>query len=372
MTGVYANSRSCRKSLRDLAGRARSGRPAPVPARGLAHVGMARRADRLLCHLPSRPVGLADAPRRRASRLSLRFGDRRLERRLDHLLGSDAVQHAGHDRRLRQAAPLAHPARDARRAGADHPVRLGLRRPARRAGRLRLPLGLRRADPDHARHSGARCHPGRGHRQQRAGVLWRARSADHRARGGDRHAAPGARRLGRQDRRDPRPPAPVDPALPRERKRGRQGRLAARHRRFARLHRGSAADLDLSRPLSAGRHRRDRVLRLPSRPPQGVAAGAHARLRRRADDRGAGITDRKPWAHFGRSLSRMAPDHRSRRHRRRLDGALVVPAGSQLAPPRGFGRLLDHAGCRRSPRRSTSSRSSADRRFLLPGSSWRS
>ncbi len=40
------------------------------------------------------------------------------------------------------------------------------------------------------------------------------------------------------------------------------GGLAARHRRLARLYRRPVADGDLSRPLSAGRHRRDRLLRL--------------------------------------------------------------------------------------------------------------
>ena len=39
-----------------------------------------------------------------------------------------------------------------RRAGADHPVRLGFWRTARGPGRLRLSMGLRCADPDLARH----------------------------------------------------------------------------------------------------------------------------------------------------------------------------------------------------------------------------
>ena len=59
------------------------------------------------------------------------------------------------DRRLRQVAALADPAGNPRRARADHPVRLGVRRAARGSGRLRLSVGLRRADPDHARHSGS-------------------------------------------------------------------------------------------------------------------------------------------------------------------------------------------------------------------------
>src|SRR5690348_4129524 len=62
-------------------------------------------------------------------------------------LGRDAVQHAGDDRLVRQAAALAGAAGDPRRARADHSVRLGVRRVARRAGRVRLSLGIRRADP---------------------------------------------------------------------------------------------------------------------------------------------------------------------------------------------------------------------------------
>ena len=84
------------------------------------------------------------------------------------------------------------------------------------------------------------------------------------------------------------------------------------------------------------------------------------------------LPGRRPWAHFRRNLSRLAADHRSRRHRRRLDGALVVPAGGQLAAPRGFGRLLDHAGCDdlRGVRLQAVRR--RHRRSSLPGSSWRS
>ena len=48
-------------------------------------------------------------------------------------------------------------------------------------------------------------------------------------------------------------------------KQGMKERLAARHCRLARLHRRPIADLDLSRALSARRHRRHRLLRLPAR-----------------------------------------------------------------------------------------------------------
>ena len=249
---------------------------------------MARGADRFNRHVPARALGLEDAARRWAARLSLRLRHRRLERRLDHVLGSDAVQHAGRDRRLRQAAALADPAGNSRRTGADHPVRLGVRRVARRPGRLRLSVGLRRADPDHARHSGARCDPRRGHRQQRAGVIRRARRADHRLGRGDRHAAFGAGRLGRQDRRYSRAVAAVDPALSGQRQERHDGRLAARRGRLARLHRRPIADLDLSRAVSARRHRRHHLLRLPPDPAQVLASGANARLWRRPGDGGAG------------------------------------------------------------------------------------
>src|SRR5271155_1251347 len=94
-TDVYANPRSDWESVRDLAGRPGS---RAVPAVRFAHVCLACGADRLNRHLPARTLGLADAARRRFARLSLRFRYRYLERRLDHVLGSYAVQHPGHDR----------------------------------------------------------------------------------------------------------------------------------------------------------------------------------------------------------------------------------------------------------------------------------
>ena len=88
-------------------------------------------------------------------------------------------------------------------------------------GWLRLSVGLCRPDPDCDRHSRPRRYQGRGHRQQRAGILWRARRADHRARNGDcRHArcqlhrsAADLFRVRRQDRRHPGAAAAVDFAL---------------------------------------------------------------------------------------------------------------------------------------------------------------
>ena len=77
-------------------------------------------------------------------------GDRRLERRLDHLLGPGAVQHARPHRPVRELPALADLAGHARHPGADDAVRLGLRRLARGPGRLRLSLGGGGADPDFA------------------------------------------------------------------------------------------------------------------------------------------------------------------------------------------------------------------------------
>ncbi len=168
------------------------------------------------------PVGAA----RRA--YLLRLGDRRLERRLDHASGACAVQHAGRHRRLRSLPALAARAGHAGRAGADHPVRLGLRRAARRAGRVRLSLGRRRADPDRARHPRSRRHARRRDRQQCAGLLRRARRADHRARRGDRPAAAGAVGLGRPHRRGAGAAAALDPDLSRQRRAGAARGLAAR------------------------------------------------------------------------------------------------------------------------------------------------
>ena len=68
---------------------------------------------------------------------------------------------------------------------------------ARGPGRLRLSLGGGGADPDFARADRPRRHPRRRHRQQRAGVLRRARRADHRDGRGHRLSAAGAVRLGR-------------------------------------------------------------------------------------------------------------------------------------------------------------------------------
>ena len=170
--------------------------PARAP-RGLPRLRLARRAARLDRHLRARRLGLAHAARHRNPRLFLRLGDRRLERRLDHLLGPDAVQHARPHRPVREPAALADLAGHARHPRADDAVRLGVRRLARGPGRLRLSLGRGGADPDFARAEGPRRHPGRRHRQQRAGVLRSARRADHRDGRGHRLSVAGAVRLGR-------------------------------------------------------------------------------------------------------------------------------------------------------------------------------
>ena len=290
---VRANPRSDRESVRHLARGAHSVAVAVVPARRAAALRVARDAHRLARDPRPRPVGLENAARRGCARLSLRLRHRRVERRLDHFLGSDAVQHAGDDRVVRQAATLARAAGNPRRAGANHPVRLGLRRAARGIGRLRLPLGFRRAHSDRARHSRSRRHPGCRHRQQRAGLLRRARRPDHRARYGDRGharyvvfgAAADLLGLGRQDRRHPRFVAAVDPSLSRVRQQRHVVGLAARDRRLARLYRRTIADRRLSRALSARCRRRDRLLRSPAAAAQGLAAGAGHGLWRPASRR---------------------------------------------------------------------------------------
>ena len=179
-----------------------------------------------------------------APRLPLRRGDRRVERRLDHLLGHGAVQHARGKRRVRELPPLADRAGQHGRARADDAVRLGVRRAARGPGRLRLSVGGRGADPDLARHLRSQRDPRRRDRQQRAGVLRRARRADHRARRGDRLSAAGAVGLGRHRGRGAGAAAAVGADVPGLGQGGNEGRLAARGGRLARLHR---------RPVSGGR-----------------------------------------------------------------------------------------------------------------------
>ncbi len=112
-------------------------------------------------------------------------GDRRVECRLDHVMGHGAVQHARGKRRIREFPPLADRAGRHGRTRADDAVRLGLRSTARRSCRFRISVGVCRADPDFARHFRPQRDPRRRHRQQCAGVLRRARRADHRA--GRRH-----------------------------------------------------------------------------------------------------------------------------------------------------------------------------------------
>ena len=77
--------------------------------------------------------------------------------------------------------------------------------------------------------------------------------------------------------------ATLDPALPGLGQQRHVVGLAARHCRFAWLHRRAIADGGLSRPLSAGRHRLDRLLRAVVDPAQAVAARAGAGLWRRTD-----------------------------------------------------------------------------------------
>ncbi len=125
-------------------------------------------------------------PRRSGhARVSVRIADGHLERRLDYVLGTDPVQHAQHYRRVREFPQMADRAGQSRRARADDAVRVGIRRVARRPGRLRLSVGGGRADSDFARHLRSERDPRRRDREQRAGVVRCARCADHHARRGD-------------------------------------------------------------------------------------------------------------------------------------------------------------------------------------------
>ena len=134
--------------------------------------------------------------------------------------------------------------------------------------------------------------------------------------------------------------AAVDPALSGQRPAGHEGGLAPRRGRLARLHRRSVADLDLSRAVSARCHRRHHLLRLSAGAAQGLAAGAHARLRRRCGDRGAGSRGSGPRPVARRGFPRLAADPRPRRHRRPLDRTLVAIAGHQLAASGGHRQFL--------------------------------
>ena len=250
---------------------------------------MACRADRVDRHLRARRLGLADAAWRRRPRVCVRVRDRHLERRLDHFLGPDAVQHARGQRRVREFPALAHLAGHARYPGADDAVRLGVRGAARGPRRLRLSLGGGGADPDLARTDGSRRHPRRGHRQQRAGVVRGARRADHRIGRGDRLSFAGAVRLGRHSGRRPGAAAAMGADLPRGRQARVQGRLAARRRRFAWLCAWPMADRLLLRPVPAGRDRLHRLLLRPAVAAAGLAARPHPRPWRRA---GRGIGHR--------------------------------------------------------------------------------
>ena len=109
--------------------------------------------------------------------------------------------------------------------------------------------------------------------------------------------------------------------------------VAARNRRIARLHRGAIADRRLSRAVSAGRHRRDRVLRCFARLAQGMAAGACPRLRRCTRNR------RHP-GRGARSIGRrrrhgVVADRDTDRGGGRLDRALVEACRDPSSPHRG-------------------------------------
>ena len=264
-------------------------------AGGIPLAGLAGDATRLDHHLRARGVDMEDAVRRRRACLRLRRGDRRVERRLDYVLGHGAVQHAGGERRIREFPPLADRAGQHGRARADHAVRLGVRRAARRPGRLRLSVGGGCADPDFARHLRPQRDPRRRDRQQRAGLLRRARRADHRAGGRHRLSAAGAVGLGRHRGRGAGAAAAVGAAVPGLRQGGNERRLAARRGRLARLHRRPVSGGRLSGALSARRHRRHRVLHRVARAAQILAAQNRARLRRRTGGCGNGAADARTW-----------------------------------------------------------------------------
>ncbi len=79
-------------------------------------------------------------------------------------------------------------------------------------------------------------------------------------------------------------------------------------------------------------------------PAEILAAGADARLWRRAGDGGAGSAGRRSRAFRRRSVPGLAADHRAGRDRRRLDRTVVAAAGDQLAASCGHRGVLDHAG----------------------------
>ena len=228
---------------------------------------------------------------------------------------------------------LAHRPGHRRRARADHAVRLGVRRAARGPGRLRLSVGGGRADPDRARHPRSRRHPRRGDRQQRAGVLRRARRADHRAGGGDR-----ACRCWRS-----RPRSATSSRSWRCCRRGccstwcagAEGireRLAARDRRLARLHRRAVSGRGLSRPVPARHHRLDRLLRLPAGPAASCGGRSsvlgYGGVPVVGGGRGGGGGGR-PGAAGGRDIPRLAAVHRADRGGGAVDRAVVDPAQDQ-------------------------------------------
>ena len=282
---------------------------------------------------------MENAVRCRLARLRVRRGHRRVERQLDHVLGHGAVQHARRDGRVRELPPLADRPGQHGRTRTDHVVRLGLRRAARGPGRLRLSVGSGGADPDLPRYLRPECDTRRRDCQQRAGVLRRPRRAGDRARGRDRLPAARAVGLGRDDRRGAGAAAAVGVVVSGLGQGGHEGRLAAGGGRLARLYRRAVPGGEVSRALSAGCDRLDRLLHRVAVVAESVAAEERVGLRRRADRCHHRETDTRARPYHRRGAAELAALRRAAHRGGGLDGAVVTAAESQLVQNTSRGLL---------------------------------
>ena len=200
---------------------------------------------------------------------------------LDRVLGPGHLQHDGHHGRLRRPAGLAGDGRRSRRPGAGAGAGVGVRGAAGGPGRVRLPVGGRRADPHRAGHVRSRRAADGGAGQHGPGVQRSARRTDHRA--GRRHRAAAARavRVDRKDRCGPRDRTAVPVDLPGVGPRGAADGVAAGRRGGRGVHRGPAADVAVPGAVPAGRDRGAHLPRVAAAVPAGVDAGVRCPSARR-------------------------------------------------------------------------------------------
>ena len=115
-------------------------------------------------------------------------------------------------------------------------------------------------------------------------------------------------------------------------------------RRIARLHRGAVAGRALSGPVSAGRHRRARVVLGIVPVHEDLAPEDRARIRRQRDRAPGPAASQHVRRRRSRlRAARVEPVHRADRGGRRVDRAVVEAARLQPREAVGAGHQLDHA-----------------------------